>query len=216
MRFDRFDICEAYLALEWDYNTGGWLHERPSNARRLEATSVQLARIRFKSGASFNGYDSLTENGRAIYHALEVRYNFKERGDADLAWEKLLAEAAKIGAEHGEGTAAFQQQYLVGGRVTDGSERATATHILKGLEDGDPEVLDALPHPDLSGQWADGYTPNQLAEDCELDEWVKEFGEEADDCVDDLCTAYEEAFQDAAQEEVIRFCKAALGKRRKD
>jgi hypothetical protein len=24
--FDRFDICEAYAVLEWDWNMGGWLH----------------------------------------------------------------------------------------------------------------------------------------------------------------------------------------------
>jgi len=42
--FDRFDICEAYAVLEWDWNMGGWLQERPTNRRRMEATSIQLAR----------------------------------------------------------------------------------------------------------------------------------------------------------------------------
>jgi hypothetical protein len=28
--FDRFDICEAYAVLEWDWNMGGWLQERPT------------------------------------------------------------------------------------------------------------------------------------------------------------------------------------------
>ena len=46
--FDRFDICEAYAVLEWDWNMGGWLQERPTNRRRMEATSVQLARLGFK------------------------------------------------------------------------------------------------------------------------------------------------------------------------
>src|SRR4051812_17796379 len=45
MNFDRFDICEAYCVLEWDWNKGGWLSERPSNRRRREATSIQLGRI---------------------------------------------------------------------------------------------------------------------------------------------------------------------------
>lgn len=65
--FDRFDICQAYLALEWDFNEGGWLHERPSNQRRMESIGVQLHRMNFKPGAAFSGYDSLEENGRAIY-----------------------------------------------------------------------------------------------------------------------------------------------------
>ncbi|MCX7408679.1 MAG: hypothetical protein NTZ32_11420 [Planctomycetales bacterium] len=43
--FDTFDICEAHYQLEVDYNLGGWLHERPSNQRRMEATHVQLHRM---------------------------------------------------------------------------------------------------------------------------------------------------------------------------
>lgn len=72
--FNRFDICEAHLVLEWDWHSGGWLHERPSNQRRMESTEVQLSRMGFKPGAAFRGYESLTENGKAIYHELEQRY----------------------------------------------------------------------------------------------------------------------------------------------
>ncbi len=64
--WDRFDICEAFCVLEWDYNLGGWLHERPTNRRRMEATSIQLARIQFKPHGNLE-YDTLTENGQAIY-----------------------------------------------------------------------------------------------------------------------------------------------------
>lgn len=75
--FDRFDICEAYLALEWDYNVGGWLRERPSNQRRQESTDVQLTRIGFKPGHAFRGFDSLSENGQEIYRMLQERYGFE-------------------------------------------------------------------------------------------------------------------------------------------
>lgn len=51
--FNSFDICAAYLALENDYNSGGWLQQRPSNARRKESTGVQLRRIGFNPGADF-------------------------------------------------------------------------------------------------------------------------------------------------------------------
>lgn len=71
--FDRFDICEAYLALEWDYNEGGRLWERPSNRRRRESTAVQFERMGFRPGASFRGFDSLSDNGREIYRILERR-----------------------------------------------------------------------------------------------------------------------------------------------
>ena len=77
MSFDRFDICEAYLAMEWAYHVGGWLRERPSNRRRSESTDVQLTRIGFKPGANFRGFDSLSENGQEIYRALQARYGFE-------------------------------------------------------------------------------------------------------------------------------------------
>jgi hypothetical protein len=86
--FDRFDICEAHYVLEVDYNNGGWLQERPSNVVRGqrkgfigEATHVQLHRMRLRINLSVlnDGYDALTENGKAIYRELVKRYN--------LPWE---------------------------------------------------------------------------------------------------------------------------------
>jgi hypothetical protein len=72
--FDRFDICEAHLALEWDYNVSGVLQERPSNRRRSMSTGYQLDRMKFKPGARFNGFESLSENGQEIYRELENRW----------------------------------------------------------------------------------------------------------------------------------------------
>lgn len=77
MEFDRFDICEAYLAIEWDYNAGGWLRERASNQRRMESTDVQLTRMGFRPGVMFRGYPSLSENGKEIYRNLQDRYGFE-------------------------------------------------------------------------------------------------------------------------------------------
>lgn len=74
--FNRFDICEAHYLLECDYNLGGWLHERPSNQRRHEATHVQLHRLRFSPSPSLN-FERLSENGQEIYRALEARYGFE-------------------------------------------------------------------------------------------------------------------------------------------
>lgn len=70
--FDRFDICEAYACLEWDYNVGGILWERPSNRRRNESIGVQLDRIRFRPRPTLST-DTLTENGREIYDAAVIR-----------------------------------------------------------------------------------------------------------------------------------------------
>lgn len=64
--FDRYDVAEAHCLLEWDYNVGGWLHERPSNQRRMEATAVQLHRLKFKPRSDLN-FATLSENSRDIY-----------------------------------------------------------------------------------------------------------------------------------------------------
>lgn len=75
--FDRFDICEAYAVLEWDYNTGGILQERPSNERRNASTDVQLHRMRFRPRPSLS-FDTLTDNGRRIYMDCVRRWNLPE------------------------------------------------------------------------------------------------------------------------------------------
>lgn len=71
--FDRFDICEAYAVLEWDWHSGGWLVERPSNRRRMESTDVQLHRMGFRPRPDLE-FDTLTENGKEIYRDAEERF----------------------------------------------------------------------------------------------------------------------------------------------
>lgn len=78
-RFDRFDICAAHYAIEVHYNLGGWLHERPSNRRRREATHVQLHRMGWRPAPTHRDcFDVLTRNGKAIYRELEARYGFRK------------------------------------------------------------------------------------------------------------------------------------------
>ena len=75
--FNRFDICEAHAVLEWDYNLGGWLRERPSNQKRREATSVQLHRMQFRPPCDLS-YETLTKNGREIYDDFVKRFNLQK------------------------------------------------------------------------------------------------------------------------------------------
>lgn len=74
--FDRFDICGAYLALENDYNVGGWLCERPSNRRRGESVGVQLHRMQFRPAQdSCCAFEYLkNDNQREIYCAALRRF----------------------------------------------------------------------------------------------------------------------------------------------
>jgi hypothetical protein len=70
-----FDIAQAHAQLEADYNDGGWLQERPSNRRRMEATACQLQRLGFSPGARWvdilaepdEGEDSGDDDVRDIY-----------------------------------------------------------------------------------------------------------------------------------------------------
>lgn len=57
--FDRFDICEAYLALEMDWNRGGLIDGK--------SYSSQLYNLGFKASPIFNGFESLSDNGKEIY-----------------------------------------------------------------------------------------------------------------------------------------------------
>lgn len=85
--FERFDICEAYYAMEIDYNVSGVLQEQPSNRRRNMSTGFQLGRMGFKPSPLFDGFRSLSDNGKAIYSDLVTRYDLPTSDHAELiAW----------------------------------------------------------------------------------------------------------------------------------
>lgn len=123
--------------------------------------------------------------------------------------EKAIEFARSLGAEHGKAAATW---------VTDGNTtEATARPLLKGLDVADQEVWDALPTPDLSGEWADSMTGPELVTEA-LDEAgaiaalsESEYGDLHADLFSDICDAYEAAFSEAVQDEVTRACKHILG-----
>jgi hypothetical protein len=61
--YDRLAACIAYAALEYDWNHGGWVRERPSNQRRRESIGCQLARLEFTPGFDLGGFPSLLPDG---------------------------------------------------------------------------------------------------------------------------------------------------------
>lgn len=94
--WDRFDICEAYAVLEWHFHVGGWLRERSSNQRRMEATAVQLRRMRFRPHPWLE-FRTLTENGKAIYRQLIDRYGFRAmQAQAVIDECRALDSAARL------------------------------------------------------------------------------------------------------------------------
>lgn len=77
MHFDRFDICEAYELLERDFNSGGIVAER--QAARLNRRSIhdQLRHLYFRPRPDLS-YETLTENGKAIYNNAVARWGLDE------------------------------------------------------------------------------------------------------------------------------------------
>lgn len=111
----------------------------------------------------------------------------------------LTAHAAQIGHEHG--TAAASMYF-------DGHE---ARHIyeatLKGIEDGDPLILNQFPEPDLPGIWPFSYTAEDLR--CELG-ITTNIHAEATEAFARCCGAYEDAYREAVSEEMAWQCRHHL------
>ena len=95
-----------------------------------------------------------------------------------------LRLAALKGKEHGKNAATW---------LFDGNtDLATYQAFAKGLDDGDPEWADKIPHADLSGQNADTYSSRDL-------EW--DFPREEPE---ELARAYEEGWDAGVMDEVNR------------
>lgn len=71
-----FDICQAHLQLEADYNVGGWLRERPSNRRRMEATACQLSRMNYEANGRWVDIDAPDDENEDADNA--VRHIYRE------------------------------------------------------------------------------------------------------------------------------------------
>jgi hypothetical protein len=82
--FNRFDIVDAHALLEWDYNMGGWLRERPSNRRRMQSTGVQLLRLGYVAPRDLT-FKTLSDNAQAIYLNQVIKLALP-RVPADFDW----------------------------------------------------------------------------------------------------------------------------------
>lgn len=67
MYFDRFDIVEAYYAFACDYHSG--------ISSDLYKMSCRISKY-FNPSPMWNGFESLSENGKEIYHNLVTKYGY--------------------------------------------------------------------------------------------------------------------------------------------
>lgn len=115
------------------------------------------------------------------------------------------ADAIARGREDGDNAAGWWIQENGGGRDTRPAKdlASMAERILRGMDDCNPEVVDALPAPDLSGQWADSMSGPDLVESVTgvpRSEWT----DRIESAFSDLCDAYENAFRNAADRAIVR------------
>jgi hypothetical protein len=112
-------------------------------------------------------------------------------------YARTLERASENGAERGRAAASW---YFDGN-----TSRETYERVLRGIEDGDPEVLDTFPSSPLSGEWADDPTPaSVLSEIAGTAAWDGVFTDEEAEA---LLAAYEDGFCQASADEIERVAR---------
>lgn len=127
-----------------------------------------------------------------------------DTADDDTAYDAAIRYATALGREDGAAAASW---------AYDGNTpREWYVAVRKGLADGDPAILDQLPAPDLSGQWAGTLTGPDLVRDAILasgaDGTTMQDAEEY--WFTDICDAYDDAFNDAVYADIERACAIQL------
>lgn len=113
----------------------------------------------------------------------------------------LIKAADTLGEQDGRDAASWY--------FTGSEDRDQYQQVLKGIEDGDPAILDTLPGSPLSGEFAGDMAPNALYEQLGVTELQLRNWEQSDE-LDQLCTAYEEGFSTGVGDEITRQCRIML------
>lgn len=102
-------------------------------------------------------------------------------------FDKLEIAAKEAGNNYGIAAASWYE-------INDGN----AARIIKGIDEGDPEVYDSFPSAPLSGEWAGDPTSASVLEEINAPKSLDDSERDA------LLTAYEDAFLQAVQDEIER------------
>jgi hypothetical protein len=111
--------------------------------------------------------------------------------------EQVIEDARHIGESHGKSAASWT--------IDGNTSRETVVKVVKGLDDGDPEVYDSFNEPSFSGEWADSYTERDLCRDVDVD-----YDTTATEDIDAIADAWLESAQSAFWWEVERLYRRAL------
>jgi hypothetical protein len=125
--------------------------------------------------------------------------NVYERVSAELS--EYVEALRRLGDAAAEG---YERGTAAGSWAIDGNTSDEVTRrLLAGIEDGDPEVLDALPSAPLSGEWAHGLRPGDVLGWYDLGD--------GHPSADDVLEAFENGFRRGVLDEVSRSARARLG-----
>lgn len=134
-------------------------------------------------------------------------------------WHAALECAKDDGFQSGQNVASWMDQDLFGGRAKDG--KAAARRFLKGIDDGDPEILDMIPSSPLSGEWAGDRTSKDIVcnalslDDGEFDIMedvvcALDMEDSFQSMFEQICNVFEESYCNSAQETLVKAAKAAI------
>lgn len=116
--------------------------------------------------------------------------------DETMTLNERIAEARERGKEAGENAASW----VFNGNTDD----ATYRRVLKGIEDGDPMILDRIAAPGwLSGEWAGESTSELLGDLLDEDDDEGMTGKDTQEIENAYCEAADEAYWD----EIERACR---------
>jgi hypothetical protein len=131
-----------------------------------------------------------------------------EPGTRAGSWQQVLDALHDAGLQAGINAADWWAQDTVGGRAS-GDVTARAHTLLAGIDDGDPQILDALPALHLYGEGAGASTEAELYTDAApsaAPDWeVLDAG-----CRDEAIDAFRNGFDGAVCGRVVEYCQAAL------
>jgi hypothetical protein len=134
-------------------------------------------------------------------------------------WHAALECAKDDGFKSGRNVASWIDQDLFGGRAKDG--KAAARRFLKGIDDGDPEILFMIPSSPLSGEWAGDRTSKDIVcnalslDDGEFDIMsdivcALDMEDSFQSMFEQICNVFEESYCDSAQETLVKAAKSAI------
>lgn len=218
--------CDGFAFNAWPWSGKKWPNKHETNVGAsfsFESDDCETFRLVSVSGdveeCEEEQLKAMSEDCEAILKGVLGNCSFALQVLFSVTWHAALECAKDDGFQSGRNVASWMDQDLFGGRAKDG--KAAARRFLKGIDDGDPEILEIIPSSPLSGEWAGDRTAkdivcNALSLDdgefnimtdvvCKLD-----MEDEFQSLFEQICNVFEESYYDSAQETLVKAAKSAI------